>query len=82
MAEQPDGDFVVEETWVTITEATEKTGYSHYHLQKLARDNWILPENERAFRVRKPANGYLVWLPDLIQYIDEHGNGPYIKKRD
>ena len=82
MVERPDGDLAVADTWVTVSEAAEKTGYNRSHVQKLARDNWSLPEDERAIRVRKPAYGYLVWLPDLIHYIADLGRGPHLKKTD
>jgi hypothetical protein len=73
---------VVEETWVTVTEGAEKTGYSLYHLRKLARDNWNKPEAERVIKLRRHSNGYLVWLPDLMRYISEYGNGPYTKVKN
>jgi hypothetical protein len=82
MVDRPDGDLPVEDTWVTITEATEKTGYNRSHVQKLARDNWNLPEGERWIRIRKPPSGYLLWMPDLVRYVAEFGRGPHLKKTD
>jgi hypothetical protein len=73
MADSP----VVEEIWVNTREGAELTGYNRLHVQKLARDNWNLPEAERLIRVRKRSNGYDIWLPDLFNYIEKHGIGPY-----
>ena len=81
MGEIPDGDIAVADTWVTVSEAAEKTGYNRSYVQKLAHKNWKMPENERGIRVRKPAYGYLVWLPDLLRYIADYGRGPH-KKTD
>ncbi|MEO8613041.1 MAG: hypothetical protein ABI690_34430 [Chloroflexota bacterium] len=82
MAEIPDGDLPVDDTWVTVTEAAEKSGYNRSYMQKLAHKNWKLPEDQRTIRVRKPIYGYLLWMPDLIRYIDEFGRGPHLKKTD
>ncbi len=79
MVERPDGEFPMEDTWVTVTEAAEKTRYNRSHVQKLARDSWNRPENEREIRVRKAGFGYLVWLPDLIRYTADLGRGPHKK---
>jgi hypothetical protein len=68
---------VVEEIWVNVTEGTEKTGYHRDYVQKLARENWKLPEEKRLIRVHKRSSGYDLWLPDLISYIEKHGFGPY-----
>ena len=80
MVDRPDGDFPVEDTWLPVTEAAEKTGYNRSHVQKLARDNWNLPETERTIRVQKAQFGYLVWLPDLVRYIADLGRGPHLKR--
>jgi hypothetical protein len=67
-----------EEAWVTTTEAAEATGYYRDYVQRLARENFEKPENERAIRVRRSKGGaYLVFLPSLQAYIQEHGKGPY-----
>jgi hypothetical protein len=65
-----------QEIWVSATEGGEITGYTRNYVQKLARDNWNLPEDQRLIRVRKRRRGYDIWLPDLFNYISKHGNGP------
>jgi hypothetical protein len=73
----------IEETWVNTTEAAEITGYFHAHIRKLARDNWNLPEDQRVLRIRRRSNRYDIWLPDLISYMKQTGNGPQVHiKRD
>lgn len=67
---------VTEEIWVTVTEGAKRTGYSRFRIRELARQNWNLPENERLIQLRRHTNGYLVWLPDLFKYREEHGHGP------
>jgi hypothetical protein len=69
----------VEEIWVSVTEGMQFTGYSRDHVQKLARDNWALPEDQRQIKTRKRLNGYEMWLPDLIEYIRSKGHGPHNK---
>jgi hypothetical protein len=69
------------EVWVNVTEAAEIIGYSRDHMQKLARDNWNLPPEERKMRVKRHSNGYMIWLPDIHKYIETAGVGPY-KKRE
>jgi hypothetical protein len=73
---------LVEEIWVNVTEGAEKTGYYRDHVQKLARDNWKLPEEERLIKIRKRTNGYDIWLPDLMNYVENHGLGPYKRKEE
>ena len=70
-------EHMVEEEWVSTTEGAEITGYNAKHLQKLARDNWRLPESERLIKVRKRSRGYDIWLPDLFEYRDVYGIGPF-----
>jgi hypothetical protein len=82
MVDRPDGDFPVDDTWVTVTEAAEKSGYNRGYVRKLAHKNWKLPEDQRTIRVRKAQFGYLVWMPDVIQYTTEIGRGPQLKKTD
>jgi hypothetical protein len=79
MVDKPTSDVGVEETWVNVTEAAELMGYHRFTAQKLARDNWNLPEDERRIRVRRLSNGYLLWLPDLIDYISTKHRGPNSK---
>lgn len=71
----------VNEEWVSTGEGAAITGYHRDYVQKLARENWKLPENERLIKIRKRARGYDIWLPDLMNYIENHGYGP-IKKRN
>jgi hypothetical protein len=72
---------MTEEIWVNSTEGAEITGYHRDHVQELARNNWKKPETERLIRVRKRTNGYDIWLPDLVRYIEEHGRGPQRQKQ-
>lgn len=69
-------EYTNEEIWVSTSEGAELTGYNQIHVQKLARDNWNLPEAERLIKIRKRSRGYDIWLPDLIRYMRESGNGP------
>ena len=70
----------IEEIWVSTGEGAEITGYNRDHVQKLARDNWKLPEDQRLIRrIRKRKWGYDIWLPDLVAYIENHGIGPFKK---
>lgn len=70
-----------EEIWVSATEAAQITGYSAVHLRKVVRENFRLPEEERLIKIRKRSRGYDMWLPDLLVYMEEHGNGPHQKPR-
>jgi hypothetical protein len=79
MADKATSAIGVEQIWVTVTEGAELTGYSRDHVQKLARENWKLSEDERLIKIRKHSSGYAIWLPDLMNYIAEHGLGPYQK---
>jgi hypothetical protein len=69
-------EYTNEESWVSTSEGAEITGYNQIYVQRLARDNWNLPEAERLIRVRKRSRGYDLWLPDLMRYMNESGNGP------
>ena len=71
-------EYTDEESWVSTSEGAEITGYYQKYVQKLARDNWNLPEAQRLIKVRKRKRGYDIWLPDLIRYMNEYGNGPQI----
>ena len=70
-----------QETWVITPEGAELTGYSREYLEQLARKNFRLPEDERLIKIRKRANRYELWLPDLLRYIDETGYGPHQDKK-
>jgi len=67
--------------WVVIGEAAEITGYHRNYLQKIARKMWLQPEDERLIQLRKRASHYELWLPDLLDYIKNHGYGPHNPKR-
>ena len=69
-----------QEIWVITPEGAELTGYSREYLEQLARKNSKLSEDERQIKVRKRANRYELWLPDLLRYIDEIGYGPHQDK--
>ena len=68
---------MTEDMWITVTEGVERTGYNRSYIQRLARDNWNKPEGERLIQVRRASYGYMIWLPSLLRYIEEHGYGPY-----
>ena len=71
-------EFTNEDSWVSTSEGAEITGYYQKYVQKLARDNWNRPEAQRLIKVRKRKRGYDLWLPDLILYMNQYGNGPQI----
>ena len=64
------------EAWLVISEAAEFTGYHRNYLQKMALKMWLQPESERLIRLRKRSGRYELWLPDLLNYIEESGRGP------
>jgi hypothetical protein len=70
---------VMETIWVNVTEGAEITGYHRDYVVKLARKMWKKPEDEREIKLRKRSNGYDIWLPDLMNYIENIGRGPYTK---
>jgi len=70
-----------EEIWVMTTEGAEITGYNRQYLEQLARKNLSLPEDEQLLKVRMRARRYELWLPDLLRYIEEIGNGPHQDKK-
>lgn len=59
-------DLTTEQTWVTVKEAAELTGYSPGWMTKWARDMFALPENERAIQVRQDANRYQLYQGFLL----------------
>jgi hypothetical protein len=71
----------VKEIWVNTSEGAEMTGYHRDYVQRLARENWNLNEDQRIIQIRQRAGRYELWLPDLFKYISEHGYGPIQKKR-
>ena len=70
-----------QEIWVMTTEGAELTGYNKQYLEKLARKNSLLPEDERVIKVRMRSNRHELWLPDLLRYIEEIGYGPHEDKK-
>ncbi len=68
-----------QQIWVTTREGAEVTGYNKQYLEKLAKKNWLLPEDERTIKIRKRSGRYELWLPDLLIYMKETGYGPYPK---
>jgi hypothetical protein len=71
----------VEEIWVNVTEAAEKTGYSRDRVQRIAQNNWNLPEEEREITLERRSHGYMIWLPSLIAYTKKPGKGPQPKRK-
>jgi hypothetical protein len=67
-----------QQIWVTTREGSEQTGYNSEYLEQLARKNWRLQEDERLIKTRKRSGRYELWLPDLLRYIKEIGNGPQL----
>jgi hypothetical protein len=41
-----------------------------------------MPEAERPMRIRKRTNGFEIWLPDLVAYVNQPGHGPQRKRKD
>jgi hypothetical protein len=87
MAEQPASDIDVAENWVNVTEAAEITGYSRDRVQRIAYNNWNLPESEREIIVQRRSHGYMIWLPSLKEYIKKPtstrgGRGPRAKRKN
>jgi hypothetical protein len=68
-------DPTIEQTWVTVKEAAEITGYTPGWMTKWARDMFDLPEAERAIRVRNETGRYELWLPDLIDFVEKYAAG-------
>jgi hypothetical protein len=70
-----------QEIWVMTTEGAALTGYNSRYLEKLAKKNSLLPEDERVIKIRMRSNRYELWLPDLLRYIEEIGYGPHQDKK-
>lgn len=73
-------DETTDEIWVTTKEGAEITGYNQDYLTILARRISRQPEHERLIQIRNRSNRYEFWLPDLFNYIANHGSGPYDKE--
>lgn len=71
----------VEQTWVNVREGAEITQYSRSHMKAIMMKIWRMPEAERPIRIRKRSNGFDIWLPDLIAYVNEPGHGPQRKRK-
>jgi len=71
----------VGQMWVNLTEGAEITNYSRDHLWKIISKIWKMPETERPIRLRKRSNGYDIWLPDLVAYVNQPGHGPQRKRK-
>jgi len=69
-----------QQIWVITPEGAELTGYSREYLEKLSRKQLRLSEDERQIKIRKRANRYELWLPDLLHYLEEIGRGPQDRK--
>jgi hypothetical protein len=80
MVDQPVDDIDVDEIWVNTSEAAVLTGYHRDYVQKLARDNWKLPEDKRQILVERHPNGYMLWLPKLVEYLSVKKRGPHPKR--
>jgi len=71
----------IEQTWVNTAEAAEATGYNRDYLSTLALRMSQKPENEREIKTKRRANGYEMWLPDLIVYTYKVKHGPQGKRK-
>jgi hypothetical protein len=69
---------MAEEAWVTTTEAAQLTSYNRNYLIRLSQKISRQPEAERQIKIRR-RNGYELWLPDLVAYIEHFGHGPHAK---
>lgn len=65
-----------DETWVNVAEATEITGYNFHSIRRMVQTIASQPEDEREIKLRKRANRWELWLPDLMKYIVKPGRGP------
>lgn len=73
-----DQEFLAEEAWVTTQEAAHITGYNRQYIIRLAQKMSQQPEEERKIKIQR-RNGYELWLPDLIDYLEHFGHGPHTK---
>jgi hypothetical protein len=65
-----------QEIWVNTTEAAEITGYNRDYLSQLAMKMTNKPEAEREIKTKRRANGYEMWLPDLLRHKHRGRRGP------
>jgi len=79
---QPNADKSQDqEVWIMTTEAAALIGYNRQYLEQLARKNLQMPEEKREIQVRMRARRYEIWLPDLLHYVEEIGQGPHKDKK-
>src|SRR5262245_17189770 len=74
-------ESTTKEIWVNAGEGAEATGYSREYVTKLAMRMAAMPEDERKIRLKKRANRYELWLPDLLNYVENIGHGPKAKRK-
>ncbi len=65
-----------QEIWVNTAEGEEITGYDQGYLRKLAHKISRQPEEKKTMRVRNRAGRYELWLPDLLEYMQDHRHSP------
>jgi len=71
----------VGESWVTVTEATQITGYNYSSMRKLIWKVASQPEAEREIKLRKRSYGWELWLPDLMALLEKPRRGPQRKRK-
>ena len=64
---------MVDRKWLTIIELAERTGYNERYLQRLCQSVVESPQESQRFRVDDTPNGYLIWLPSFLAYMEETG---------
>ncbi|HEX2621598.1 MAG TPA: hypothetical protein VHL11_15675 [Phototrophicaceae bacterium] len=67
--------------WVNVPQGAEITGYNLEYIRRIAKENWHLPEDQRAIQVRLNSRAYEMWLPDLLKYTKTIGRGSQTKRR-
>jgi hypothetical protein len=72
---------MVEEIWVNLNEGARASGYNHQYVQRLVTKMSRKPEEEREIKLRKRSNGWEMWLPDLMTYINSKSERGPRKKR-
>jgi hypothetical protein len=68
-------DKTTEPIWVNAKEGAEITGYTPMYLAEILKKILLQPESERPIQVRREANRYQIWLPDLIEYVAQYAAG-------
>ena len=72
---------VAEEIWVNLSEATEITGYNYNSLRKVIWQMAQEPEEQRSIKIKKRSNAWELWLPDLMNFMQEPRRGPQAKRK-